>query len=305
MDFSAVTPKAGADPVALRAARAAAVRNQGLAKRPGIKAENRVASGAQSRVPVRIYWPEGPGPYPLLVYAHGGGWVLGDLDGVDDTCRALAELAQCVVVSVDYRLAPEHRFPAAVEDVFHAFRWAVREAASMNADPRMTAVGGDSAGGNLAAVVALRARDEGGPIPGAQVLVYPITDYNFQTRSYQENGDGYFLTREGMEWFWDQYLARPEDGQHPWASPLKAASLAGLPPAFVLTAEYDPLRDEGESYAARLQAEGVEVTSIRVDGLIHGFFTNAAWALPQREESLQRAAKFLRRVWTQKTREDA
>jgi acetyl esterase len=239
--------------------------------------ENRTVPGPHGTVPVRVYTPEaGEGPRPCLVYIHGGGWVIGDPDMTDAICRAVANRAECVVVSVDYRLSPEHKFPIALDDCYAAVTWVAENAASLGVDPGRLAVGGDSAGGNLSAAVALRARDEGGPALRLQLLVYPVTDRNFDTISYKENGDDYFLTRDMMVWFWDHYLTSDADGDNPLASPLRAPDLSGLPPARILTAEFDPLRDEGEAYAARLTEAGVPVTHTRFDGQIHGFWTMMA-----------------------------
>jgi acetyl esterase len=221
--------------------------------------------------PVRVRMYEPPAsdrPLPALVYFHGGGWVIGSLDTHDGVCRALASRVPCIVISVDYRLAPEHRFPAAVDDAWTATAWVFEHAASIGGDPQRVAVGGDSAGGNLAAVVALRARDLRLPL-SLQLLVYAVTDYDLDTASYLELADGYGLTRDAMRWFWELYLG-DADGSHPEASPLRAAELAGVAPAHVVTVEFDPLRDEGEAYAARLAGAGVPVTSVREDGLIHG-----------------------------------
>jgi acetyl esterase len=237
-----------------------------------------VAAVSEHRVPVaggaiaaRVYTPAGAGPHPALVFYHGGGWVIGDLDTHDGICRSLANAARCAVVSVDYRLAPEHRYPVAAEDSYAGYRWVLDRAAGLGIDPRRVAVGGDSAGGNLAAVVALMARDRGTASPIFQALIYPVTDCDLDTPSYRENATGYVLTREGMRWFFGHYLAREEHGKEPYASPLRAPSLAGLPPALVQTAECDPLRDEGEAYAARLRDAGVPVTVTRYPGIFHGF----------------------------------
>lgn len=242
---------------------------------------------------VRIYRPRGEGPWPVLVYFHGGGFVVGDLDGHDGSCRALTNAVPCVVVSVDYRLAPEHPFPSAPEDASAATRWVAEHAASFGGDPTRIAVGGQSAGGNLAAVVPLMARDRGGPPLVFQLLVYPMADHSFETPSYRENAEGYWLTRERMQWYWGHYLARPEDGAHPYASPLRATDLRGLPPALVLTAEYDPLRDEGEAYAARLREAGVPVAHTRYEGQIHGFF---AWLTAEdgRNQAMEESTEALR-----------
>lgn len=235
---------------------------------------DRSIPGPDGDIPVRIITPAGApdGPLPCLVYYHGGGWVIGDLDSLDTTCRALANRAGTKVVSVDYRLAPEHKFPAPVDDCYAALRWVADNAGSIGVDPDRLAVGGDSAGGNLAAAVALRARDEGGPRIALQALVYPVTNHSFDTPSYQENADGYLLTRDSMVWFWDHYLKDADDSANPWASPLRAGDLSGLPPAVVITAEFDPLRDEGEAFAAKLADAGVRVVQRRFDGQIHGFF---------------------------------
>ncbi len=234
--------------------------------------EDRTVPGPGGEIPVRVYTPEGSGPFPVLLYYHGGGWVIGNIATVDAPCRALANGAQCVVVSVDYRLAPEHKFPAAADDCYAATRYVAEHAGDFNIDPSRLAVGGDSAGGNLAAVVALMAKDRGGPSIAYQLLIYPVTDHSYDTASYRDNAEGYMLTKNGMEWFWNHYLSSPRDSRNPYASPLRAEKVAGLPPAMVITAEFDPLRDEGEAYAARLREAGVPVIMRRYDGMIHGFF---------------------------------
>ncbi len=261
------------DPQAVRDFMALAPRPEGEAVK---RVEDRVFPGPNGDVPVRIYWPEAEGPRPLLVWYHGGGWVIGNLDGADYGCRIMTNAASAVVVSVDYRLAPEAKFPSAPEECYAALQWAVANAAELGADASRVAVGGDSAGGNLAAVVSLMARDRGGPKVGLQLLIYPVTDYDFETQSYTDNAEGYLLTKDSMVWFWGHYVDAPEDARHPHASPLQAEDLSGLPPALVLTAEYDPLRDEGEAYAKRLSESGVKVTARRFDGQIHGFFANPA-----------------------------
>ncbi len=237
-----------------------------------------VAAVADHRVPVdggeitvRVYSPAGAGPHPVLVFYHGGGWVIGDLYTHDGICRSLTNAAGCAVASVDYRLAPEWKYPVAAEDSFAALRWVVANAGRLGIDPRRIAVGGDSAGGNLSAAVALMARERGGPALVEQVLIYPVTDYNLDTGSYRENATGYVLTRDAMRWFWRHYLQRDEQGKEAYASPLQARNLAGLPPALVITAECDPLRDEGEAFAARLRDAGVPVTMTRYTGMFHGF----------------------------------
>jgi acetyl esterase len=233
--------------------------------------EDRRIPGPAGALPVRLYRPEERGILPCLVFLHGGGWTLCSIETHDATCRKLANGAGCLVVSVDYRLAPEHRFPAAAEDAFAAVRWVAERAEGLGIDPGRIAVGGDSAGGNLAAVVALMARAAGAPPLRHQLLIYPVTDHDFETGSYRDNAGGPLLTRSMMQHFWDLY-APGEARAHPHASPLRAADLSSLPPATVLTAEYDPLRDEGEAYAERLRQAGVAVRASRYDGMIHGFF---------------------------------
>lgn len=260
------------------------------------KVEDRTVPGPAGAIPVRVYTPSGSGPFPALVYYHGGGWVIGDLEVVDPVCRSLTNAANCVVVSVDYRLAPEHKFPAAADDCYAATKSVVEHAAEFGIDPARVAIGGDSAGGNLAAVVALMARDQGGPRIVHQLLVYPVTDHSYETVSYRDNADGYLLTKASMKYFWDHYLRGPDDSINPLASPLRAPSLANLPPAFVMTAEFDPLRDEGEAYAKRLQAAGVPVESKRYDGMVHGFFWMAG-VLDQGRKGVHDAASALKAAW--------
>ncbi len=239
---------------------------------PVAHVENRTIPGPAGAIPVRIYTPAGSGPFPVLVFFHGGGWVICNLDTHDGHGRSLCNGAGCVVVSVDYRLAPEHKFPAAPEDCYAATQWVATHAAEINGDPARLAIGGDSAGGNLTAVVAQMARDRHEPPLLFQLLIYPATDFTFTGSSLKDNADGYFLTTEDMHWFSDHYLRGPEDRQNPLASPLLAADLSKLPPALVITAEYDPLRDEGEAYGQRLKEVDVPVTISRYPGMIHGFF---------------------------------
>lgn len=255
--------------------------------------EDREIPGPDGTIPVRVYRPAADGLLPLLVYFHGGGWTVGDIDSHDNVCRALARRTPCVVVSVDYRLAPEHKFPAAAEDCYAATKWSAAHARELGGDPKRISIGGDSAGGNLSAVVALMARDHGGPPLRHQLLVYPVTDARCDSHSYVENADGYFLTRTMMTWFWNHYLASPDDGESPLASPMRADSLAGLPPALVITAEFDPLRDEGEGYGARLQAAGVPTTVTRYDGMLHGFFGMTS-VFDQADPALDQAAAAIR-----------
>jgi acetyl esterase len=253
---------------------------------------DREIPGPQGSIPVRLYTPAGGGPLPALVFFHGGGWVLGNIEAYDTVCRALTNAAGCAVLSVDYRLAPEHKFPAAVEDCYAATRWVVANAATLNLDPARIAVGGDSAGGNLAAVIAQVARDRGGPSLVFQLLVYPVTDYLPDLPSYAENAEGYLLTKDAMGWVWNHYLLHEAEGKNPLASPLRAADLSGLPPALIITAERDPLRDEGERYATRLQEAGVPVAVTRYDGMIHGFFSMAGM-IDQGKQALAQAGAAL------------
>lgn len=231
--------------------------------------EDRTVPGSAGEIPVRIYRPHGE-QLPVVVYFHGGGWVIGSIATHDGYCRALANAANAIVVSVDYRLAPEHSFPAAAEDSYEATRWVADHVNEIGGRGAL-AVAGDSAGGNLAAVVSLMARDRDGPAISLQVPIYPITDHDFKTASYEDFADDYYLTREAMIWFWDQYCAADTNRSQAYLSPLRAEDLQGLPPAIVITAECDPLRDEGEAYAERLREAGAEVTLSRYDGMIHGF----------------------------------
>jgi acetyl esterase len=232
---------------------------------------DRVVEGPGGQLPLRVYTPQGEPPFPIVVWFHGGGWVVGTLDSYDPLCRALAAAVPAVVVSVGYRLAPEHPWPAAVEDAYAATLWASRNAAGLGGAQDRLAVAGDSAGGNLAAVVALGARDRGGPAIAFQLLVYPALDAAGGTASWRDHAEGFHLTAAGMRWYWDHYLGGA-DGRAPDASPLRAAFLGGLPPALVIVAEHDVLRDEGEAYAARLAAAGVAATATRYPGMVHGFF---------------------------------
>ncbi|HEY2834014.1 MAG TPA: alpha/beta hydrolase [Sporichthyaceae bacterium] len=234
---------------------------------------NRTIDGPAGQVPVRIYRPVGDGPFGLLCFFHGGGFVLGDINTHDGVCRQIAADAQCVVVAVDYRLAPEHPFPAAVEDCDAALRWVAANAESLGGDPNRLAVGGESAGGNLSAVMAQRMRDHDGPALVAQLLVYPACRLaGDPTPSMLANAEGYFLTAADMAWFLNCYLSDPGEASMVTVSPALAKDLTGLPPALVITAEFDPLCDDGEDYAAALQGAGVPVTVSRYDGAIHGFW---------------------------------
>lgn len=230
-------------------------------------------AGPGGDLAVRIYRPLTDGATsPALVYAHGGGFVFCDLDSHDGLCRNLANQARTVVISVAYRLAPEHPWPAAAEDVYAAVSWVAAHAESLGVDPARVAVGGDSAGGNLAAVTALMARDRDGPALAAQMLLYPVIAADFGTESYRLFGDGYYNPHQALKWYWDQYVPNGADRDHPYASPLQAR-LHGLPPAVVVVAGHDPLRDEGDAYADALEAAGVVIARRPYEGGIHGFMT--------------------------------
>lgn len=240
-------------------------------------------------VPVRVYSPASE-PAPVLVYLHGGGWVLGSVDAFHGVYATLARLSGCVIVAVEYRLAPEHPFPAPLEDAWTVTTWLAEHAGDVGGFPGQLAVGGDSAGGNMSAVIARRARDAGIDL-GLQLLVYPVCDADLETASYREFAEGYWLSREAMRWFWSQYMPRG-DWFHPDASPLRAPDLASVAPAHVLTAEYDVLRDEGEAYGRRLQESGVPTTISRHEGMIHGFFRLPA-VIPAADRALAEAAEAL------------
>jgi len=271
-------------------------------RRAAMRTSSRAASGAPIRVggvrdllvdggdgprSARLYSPPSaaPGDRPLVVFFHGGGWVVGDLDTHDQPCRLLCRYSDVHVLAVDYRLAPEHPYPAAVDDAVAAFGWAVAHAAELGADPARVAVAGDSAGGNLAAVVAQVTRDRGTPRPCAQLLLYPGTDSSHDRASKRLFAEGYFLTRDQMDWYWDTYSAGGSRTD-PRLSPLCADDLAGLAPAVVATAAFDPLRDEGEAYAAALREAGVAVVLRRAPGLVHGFFSMTGIHAASLHESL-------------------
>jgi acetyl esterase len=261
---------------------------------PVARVEDRVLPGPAGSIGARLYVPFEDGTRrPLVVHYHGGGWVIGDLDTHDTACRLLAREAGAGVLAIDYRRAPEHRFPAAVDDALAAFRWAVANAAGLGFDPARVAVAGDSAGGNLAAVVAQLTCRDGGPQPAAQLLAYPVTDLSTKHASYRLFADGFLLTERDMDWFRLHYLPDAANALDPRASPLLAADLRGLPPAVVLTCGFDVLRDEGEAYARRLDEAGVRVALRRSAGLIHGF-CNAVGVSPLSRAATVEGVRLLR-----------
>jgi acetyl esterase len=261
---------------------------------PVAAVEEITVPGPAGDLAARVYRPEDTGPVPTVVLFHGGGWVIGDLDTHDAMARSICRDCRSVVASVDYRLAPEAPFPAAVEDAVAATRWAADHLAELGGDDRL-AVAGDSAGGNLAAVVAQHARDHGGPVLAGQFLIYPATDSAGDFASRTENGAGYFLDLPTMAWFLGHYSDDPATHGDPRLSPLRTKDLAGLPPAVVVTAEFDPLRDEGEEYAARLAAAGVATQVRRFDGMIHGFFDMGA-ASPGARKSIDESCAMFAEV---------
>jgi acetyl esterase len=243
---------------------------------------------------LRVYRPTTEPDLPVVVFAHGGGWVICDLDSHDPLCRTLAAEVGAVVVAVDYRRAPEDPYPAALDDLEAALRWVVAGATGLGVDVTRLAVAGDSAGGNLAAAVALRARDSGGPAIAAQLLVYPVLDSSLASDSYREFADGFGLTRAGMSWYWEQYVADPARRTEPGAAPSYADSLAGLPPAIVAVAECDPLRDEGVAYAERIAREGGQAWSRVYPSGFHGFLSLPPGILPVADEALAEVTARLR-----------
>jgi acetyl esterase len=271
----------GAPPVEqLPLAQARAVRSEmieaGGPEQPVVEVQNRSVPGPAGPIAVRVYRPAKSQTLPALVFFHGGGFVICNLDTHDRLCRSLANASGCAVVSVDYRLAPENKYPAAVDDAYAATKYVAEHAAEFGVDPNRIAVGGDSAGGNLAAVVTLLARDRRGPKLKFQLLIYPLVDFEDQSPSMRQFGQGdYFLTVAGMDWFKNSYLASADAAREPSASPINATDFRGLPPAMVITAGYDPLRDQGEAYARKLEAAGVQVELKCYEGMIHIFLTLA------------------------------
>ena len=264
---------------------------------PVAKVRDLQIAGPATSIPIRIYTPRGSGPFPILVYFHGGGWVLGDPTTHENVSQPLTNSTGCVTVSVDYRLAPEHPFPAAVEDAYAATEWVAANAASIDGDVDRIAVGGNSAGGNLSAAVCLMAREKHGPSLTYQLLLYPALNLSsFDTDSYRDYAEGYGLTKAMMEWCVGHYLPDKQDRRNPSASPLLAEDMTDLPPALVLTAEFDPLRDDGEAYANRLKEAGVSVKYSCYDGLVHGFLS-VGGAIPRAKEAIDEAASELRAIF--------
>ena len=236
------------------------------------KTKNQTIPGPGGDIPIRIYTPQGNGPFPVIVYFHGGGWVIATIDTYDSSARALAKDADAIVVSVEYRKAPEHKFPAAHEDAYAAYQWVLHNADTFDGDPSMVAVAGESAGGNLAAAVCLMARARGELMPVHQALIYPVAGYDFNTPSYRENAQAKPLDKPMMGWFFEKYLREPADGNNPLVDLVNAPNLSGLPSATIITAEIDPLRSEGKRYAERLLEAGVQVTYRNFEGVTHEFF---------------------------------
>jgi acetyl esterase len=251
--------------------------------------------GPGGELAVRVYLPLAQGPFPVLVYFHGGGWVVGNLDTHDSQARGLCAGSGCAVVSVDYRLAPEHPYPAAPEDCYTAMEWVCEHADALGLDRSRLAVGGDSAGANLATVLALMARDRQGPELRFQLLVYPATDDDFSRASCVENAEGYLLSTAAMRWFWDQYVPDRTRRSEPYCAPAKAQSHVGLPPALVITAEFDPLRDDGNAYAGLLQRSGVPTRLACYPGAVHGFLGMGAVSALARD-AMREACEALHRA---------
>jgi acetyl esterase len=280
LDDAGMTLTSDTTPQARRDAMIAVTTNAALPKQAVFDVQDRTIPGPAGRIPVRVYRPHDATGLPVLLWFHGGGWVTGNLDTHDQVCRLLCDAVGVVVVSVDYRLAPEAKFPAAADDCMSAYEWVLEHADDVGGDAHRVAIGGDSAGGNLAAVVALCARHEGRPQPKLQLLVYPVTDYEFDSPAMVDNAKGYFLEAESMRWFYEHYASCDADFAEWKFSPMRAPEVAGVAPAVVVTAEFDPLRDQGEYYGKRLQQAGVPTEIVRADGLIHGFFGMHAFMPP-------------------------
>lgn len=264
---------------------------------PGVTVKDMKISGPVGDIPIHIFTPEGRGPFPVMVYYHGGGFVIADTKTYEASIRALAKQANAIMVSVDYHRAPEHKFPAAANDAYAAYKWVLEHAKEFNGDPKRVAVGGESAGGNLATVVSMMARDKKETLPVHQLLIYPVVNNDFNTPSYQKNAEATPLNKAMMQWFFKHYSAKPEDGKNLYAVPMKAESLKGLPPATIIAAEIDPLLSEGKSYADRLKKDGVEVAYKEFDGVTHEFFGMGA-VVPTAKEAQKMAAHALQKAFS-------
>ena len=266
---------------------------EGIEVPPVAKVENRQIAVNDGEISVRIYTPSGQGPFPLFLYYHGGGWVIGDLETADAGCRLLAEKTGRVVVSADYRLAPEYRFPVPVEDSYAALCWANEHAAELNAIKDDIVVGGDSAGGNLATVMAILSQQNNGPSITAQALIYPVTNLDFTTSSYEKFAEGYGLDKDLMIWFGEYYVRNADQFNDPHVSPLLAENVSALPPAVIVAAENDVLVEEGKQYRDKLKAAGVSVDYVQIDGSVHGYFSNMALFADETKTTVDAIAKFL------------
>lgn len=255
--------------------------------------EYRYISGPSAELPIKIYTPEGVGPFPAVVFFHGGGWVAGNIEINGVQHQQIAHNARAVVIAVNYQKAPEHKFPIPFDDCYATLEWVVNNSDYLNINRDEIGIAGDSAGGNLAAAVALKARDHNGPKIAFQILIYPAVDYKFDYPSMIENATGYSLTTQGMKWYWDQYMATEADLENPYFRPMAEENLKNLPPTFTLTAELDPLRDEGEIFAKRLEAAGVRSVLKRYDSLIHGFALMQGF-LPEARTAMEDIAEHIR-----------
>lgn len=266
---------------------------------PGVTVTDMNIPGSIGDIPVHIYTPLGKGPFPILVYYHGGGFVIADTKTYDASPRALATGAKAIMVAVDYHQAPENPFPAAANDAYAAYSWVLAHAKEINGDPKRVAVGGESAGGNLATVVSMMARDKNEPLPIHQLLVYPVVNNDFNTASYQKNEHAKPLNKAMMQWFFKHYSSKEEDGKNLYAVPMKAKTLIGLPPATIIAAEIDPLLSEGKAYANRLKKDGVKVTYKEFTGVAHEFFGMGA-VVPKAKEAEELAARELKKAFARK-----
>jgi acetyl esterase len=263
---------------------------------PGVSMKDMTVTGPNGEIPIHVFTPDGAGPFPIMLYYHGGGFVIADTKTYESSPRALAKDAQAIMVAVDYHRAPEYRFPAAAEDAFAAYQWVLQHAGEINGDPKRVAVGGESAGGNLATVVSMMARDKKVALPVHQLLVYPVVGNDFNTASYRRNAMAKPLNKAMMEWFFKYYSSKPEDGNNPYAVPMKAESLRGLPPATIIAAEIDPLLSEGKAYGDRLRKDGVKVSYKEYTGVTHEFF-GMGKVVPKAEQAEEFAAGELKKAF--------